>query len=343
MQPKVSILVPIYKVPEIYLRTCIESLINQTLKEIEIILVDDGSPDKCGKICDEYAALDNRVIVIHKANGGLAAARNSAYDCAKGEYITFIDGDDFLEQDACELGYVALKENDVELVFWNQITEYNNSSKEIKTFGNDDIFFDKEACKELQIRVLDFNGRIAQVFSKMIKKDYLDKYNIRHIDDLRQGAEGFVFNIQLFNHLESAYYLSKPLLHYRYNEQSISHTPNEKNYFYIIKCFEWIKEYIKNCDNSKELLNMLYNRILYVVVTTAITGYFNPQNNQSFNEKKVGLLQFVNQSLIQESLKKASLKGLGIKRIIIITLVKIKCFWVLDVLGKIRRYELGHK
>ena len=76
-KPKVSIIVPVYKVPEIFLRQCIESCVNQTLKDIEIILVDDGSPDNCGKICDEYATKDNRIKVIHKINGGLAAARNT--------------------------------------------------------------------------------------------------------------------------------------------------------------------------------------------------------------------------------------------------------------------------
>ena len=96
--PKVSIIVPVYKV-EKYLRKCIDSIINQTLKDIEIILVDDGSPDNCGKICDEYAAKDTRIKVIHKENGGLSSARNAGMEVAEGEYIGFVDSDDWIESD----------------------------------------------------------------------------------------------------------------------------------------------------------------------------------------------------------------------------------------------------
>lgn len=93
--PKVSILIPVYRVPEKYLRNCIKNCIGQTLKDIEVIIVDDGSPDNCGKICDEYVACDNRIKVIHKSNGGLSAARNTAFENATGDFITFLDGDDY--------------------------------------------------------------------------------------------------------------------------------------------------------------------------------------------------------------------------------------------------------
>lgn len=96
MQPLISIIVPIYKV-EPYLRKCIDSILNQTHKNLEVILVDDGSPDNCGTICDEYAAQDNRVRVIHKANGGLSSARNAGLDVMTGAYVGFVDSDDWIE------------------------------------------------------------------------------------------------------------------------------------------------------------------------------------------------------------------------------------------------------
>lgn len=99
IRPKVSIVVPIYNV-EKYLHRCVNSLIRQTLKDIEIILVDDGSPDNCPKICDEYKNKDIRVKVIHKKNAGLGLARNSGLDEAKGEYVVFVDSDDFIEESA---------------------------------------------------------------------------------------------------------------------------------------------------------------------------------------------------------------------------------------------------
>lgn len=97
----VSIIVPVYKV-EKYLRKCVESILSQTYHDIEVILVDDGSPDSCGKICDEYALADGRVKVIHQTNGGLSAARNAGIDIASGEFLSFVDSDDYIEPEMIE-------------------------------------------------------------------------------------------------------------------------------------------------------------------------------------------------------------------------------------------------
>ena len=104
--PKVSVIVPIYKVKP-FLRQCIDSIINQTLKDIEIILVDDGSVDGEAEICDEYAIHDKRIKVIHKNNEGLSAARNDGLDQATAPYIMFVDSDDWVEPEFCELPYTA--------------------------------------------------------------------------------------------------------------------------------------------------------------------------------------------------------------------------------------------
>ena len=110
-QPLVSIIVPIYKV-EPYLRRCLDSIVNQSYTNLEIILVDDGSPDNCPQICDEYASKDNRIKVIHKKNGGLSDARNAGLDICKGEYISFVDSDDWVDEKYIEtLLDLAIKEN----------------------------------------------------------------------------------------------------------------------------------------------------------------------------------------------------------------------------------------
>ena len=111
MTPLVSIIVPIYKV-EPYLRRCLDSIVNQTYTNLEIILVDDGSPDGCPQICDEYAAKDERIVVIHKENGGLSDARNAGLDICKGEYISFVDSDDWVDERYIEILFDLLtKEN----------------------------------------------------------------------------------------------------------------------------------------------------------------------------------------------------------------------------------------
>ena len=344
LNPLVSIVVPIYKVPETLLRNCIESLIGQSLRNIEIILVDDGSPDKCGKICDEYKDKDERIRVIHKVNGGLAAARNSGQDQATGKTLMFLDGDDYLESNCCELTYDALVANDAELVMFNQFTNYPNSQVEIQSFEKDESrLFVKEECKKLQARVLDFNGKIAMAFMKLIRLDYLRKNNIRHVDELRQGAEGFVFNIQLFEHLTRAYYLNKPLLHYVYNGQSISHSSSAKNNEYIVRCMEWIDDYIQNKSENKNLHTSVLNRMLYVVCTTAVTGCFNPSSPLSYLEKVLMFENFLSHELVQDAIQNAPREGLNKQRRFILYLVEKKCFRLISLLGWMRKKQLEHR
>ncbi len=114
MSELISVIIPIYKV-EPYLAKCVESVLGQTYSNLEIILVDDGSPDRCGELCDEYAETDSRVKVIHKRNGGLSDARNAGMKIATGEYLAFIDSDDWIERDYFEVLYRLLKDNDADL------------------------------------------------------------------------------------------------------------------------------------------------------------------------------------------------------------------------------------
>ena len=110
MKKLISVVLPIYNV-ENYIEKCMESVLNQTYKNIEIILVDDGSPDNCPIICDQYVKEDNRVKVVHKENGGLSDARNAGIKVANGDYITFIDSDDYVDKDYVEFLYNTIEEN----------------------------------------------------------------------------------------------------------------------------------------------------------------------------------------------------------------------------------------
>lgn len=128
----ISVIVPIYNV-EKYLNRCVDSILNQSFSDFELILVDDGSPDNCGKICDEYAKKDNRVIVIHKQNGGLSDARNAGIEWAlqnsDSEWITFIDSDDWIHKDYLKLLYNAVKDNNVDV----------SVCRFVRTTGEDDL------------------------------------------------------------------------------------------------------------------------------------------------------------------------------------------------------------
>jgi len=336
-QSKVSIIVPVYKVPENYLKKCIESIIAQSMQDIEILLVDDGSPDNCGEICDSYAVKDSRIRVLHKKNGGLSSARNAGFQAATSKWIMFVDGDDWIELDMCDYMYREGEKNDVQLVMCGIMKDYIKTSVEYKFYLEDHKVYEGEECKWLQQQLLVYNGNIAVAYSKLIDRELLLKHNILHDEVLRQGAEGLEFNLRLFEKLERAEFVNKPFYHYIYNESSISAAPTEENNEYVLKCFEKIKEFIDSSGNKEMLEPWLDNRLLYVIITTAISGYFNPSNTEKYSIRKKKYKKYLTKPIIAEALKTENLRGLSKQRKTVLWLIKHQQFWLLQVLGMVRK------
>ena len=163
-EPLISIVVPVYKV-EKFLEKCIDSIINQTYKNLEIILVDDGSPDNCGKICDEYAKKDKRIKVIHQQNGGLSAARNTGITKATGKYISFIDSDDYIEKDYIELLYTTIKQSKADIAIGSHTVIYDTGTKLQKATGEKSILKPKEVLE----RILYDNNIDYSAWAKLYK------------------------------------------------------------------------------------------------------------------------------------------------------------------------------
>ena len=166
----ISIIIPVYKV-EKYLEKGIQSVINQTYENLQIILVDDGSPDNCGKICDEYAKKDHRIEVIHKSNGGLSDARNKGLEIAKGEYIGFVDSDDYIEADMYEVLYNLLKQYNADVSICNFYT-VSQGKISIKNADNGINEYNRiEILKEI---LLDKNIQ-SYAWNKLYKKELFDE------------------------------------------------------------------------------------------------------------------------------------------------------------------------
>lgn len=168
---KISVIIPMYKV-EKYLKKCIESVIKQTYTNLEIILVDDGSPDNCGEICEEYKKKDSRIKVIHKENGGLSDARNKGIDVATGKYVTFIDSDDFIEKNYVEFLYNLIQKYNADISIGSHKIIYNN------------IIIDKSTYKE-------FSENSEKILEKILYDDGVDLsawgklYKIKLFDGIR--------------------------------------------------------------------------------------------------------------------------------------------------------------
>lgn len=158
MNPVISIIVPVYNV-EIYIRKCLDSILNQTFKDFELILIDDGSPDMCGVICDEYKNTDSRIIVIHQRNSGISMARNAGLNIAKGKFIAFVDSDDYIHNQMYEIMLSAIIKYSADIVICDY---YNINEKKNQMINN----INTDSC--------DF--RILSSFEDKRKFIYIDKY-----------------------------------------------------------------------------------------------------------------------------------------------------------------------
>lgn len=215
---KISVIIPVYKV-EKYIKQCIESVVNQTYDNLEIILIDDGSPDKCPQICEEYACKDERIIVIHKKNGGLASARNSGLDIASGDLISFVDSDDWIDK---EMYYqmVELKEkNKASIVCCEGIYTDGKDLFErcfsCKSTGT--ILDGKEATKEI---LLDKVG--SQAVKGLYDKACWDGVRF----PIGMLYEDIPTTFKAFEKALSIVYLDEPFYKYRINPKSISGSSN---------------------------------------------------------------------------------------------------------------------
>ena len=253
--PKVSIIIPIYNV-EKYLKECLDSVVNQTLKDIEIICVNDGSTDKSGQILDEYASKDNRIKVIHKENGGYGKAMNIGFDNATGEYIGIVEPDDYVEKNMYEELYKKAIETGVDLVKSDFYTFVGDDLSRINTYKSLDksnSYYDKIINPEDDILVFNL---VSNTWSGIYKKDFLLKYHIRH--NITPGAsfqdQGFWF--QTFIFAESIYFMNVPFYHYR--KDNANSSMNNKSKIYAIKEeYDFIGDILKN-NPEKE------NKFLYI-------------------------------------------------------------------------------
>lgn len=261
MNPLVSIIVPVYKVEE-YLDECIESLVNQTYHNIEIILVDDGSPDNCPKICDDWVARDDRIKVIHKSNGGVSSARNEGLKVACGEWIWFVDSDDTVEINALE--ELVKYTNEVDLIVFNSKTE--------ELYTKDDRFF-KDYYFKYQFGFEPWN--------KLYKKSVIEKNNLE-FDTQESVGEDLLFNITYYQYANTYKFTISKYYNYRVREDSAMQSNNE------MRLEQQLRLYAKIYKIYKEKLDEKTLAQLYIM--HLISG-INQCGKQNIDDEKIKLIE----------------------------------------------------
>ena len=225
---KISVIIPVYNV-EAYIEKCLKSIMEQTYKNLEIILIDDGSTDNSGKICDEYAKKDTRINVIHRKNGGLSVARNDGIKIAKGEYICFVDSDDYVTENYCEVLYNTLKSNnaDISAVSYKEIRDegipvLDADEKDKTKFNNECIIYDND---EIIIQMLKWETFRNMAWNKLYKTEKVKK----HLFLEGYAFEDIYFSYEILSDVKRVAYINTPCYYYIRRNNSISLTCSEKN------------------------------------------------------------------------------------------------------------------
>lgn len=288
---KISIIIPVYKV-EPYIRQCLESVVNQTYQNLEIIIIDDGSPDNCGKICDEYAQNDNRIHVVHKENGGLSAGWNDGIAVSSGDWITFIDSDDWVDASYVErfIANVPCADKADVIVAGSYYEERGDSTAECVSFTKPFSFVEGKGKEYLQKKVFVVTDRrhpydrMAVVWNKLYRADFLKDEGILFNIMVRAGlGNDVLFNYMVLEKAQTVCGINYAGYHYRILNSAGTRRfdPNRpKAVHYLL---ESISRYMNDNSASPALWEAFDAYAFTNILANLSLCYFHDENTEEYH------------------------------------------------------------
>ena len=300
---KFSIVVPCYKV-ERFLPKCIESLCSQTMREIEIILVDDGSPDNSGKICDEWANKDKRIKVVHKSNGGVSAARNDGLALAQGEYIIFCDSDDWMASDALESLYVKAKETDADIVIGDVAQVFGNIEKIVHFYDKEFVTSDKEYIDELiktnfcrKYCPNPYNGKPAFGYggpwNKAVRTSFLIDNQIKFDVRVKGIFDDIIYTAYILAKAKKIAYIQKNIYYYRILSNSITHSYKSNLLEINDAIFNSWNEFLSAYGSDGRFKEAYAANVIRRLKSTLGLYYFSSMNPMSIRDQFIDIKRLI--------------------------------------------------
>lgn len=329
MKPKVSIIVPVYKTQET-LEKCVNSLFEQTLQEIEIILVDDGSPDESGKMCDSFCE-DSRVHVVHKENGGLSSARNAGLKIASGDYIGFVDSDDYVHPEMFNKLYDKIESDKSDMCICSHFTVNADGNIVEHHFQNMPKLLSRSEI--LKMLILPMIGIVPGtdekeiegfVYRNLYRKDIILNYEFK--SEREFFAEDVISALELYKECEQISILDECLYYYKYNGESLSNIYRTKVYKLLNNLLEWEDAYLKKerlFDQEKQRLFSTGVKFLIFSIKNIKKGNLGEKREQ---EEVKSVLE---QPMIRESIHNINIFKYGWKMKILVLLARCSCIKIL--------------
>ena len=340
--PFVSVIVPIYNT-EKYLRECVDSIRNQTLRNIEIILVDDGSPDNSPEICDEYEKMDSRIKVIHKSNQGLGFARNSGMEIASGEFIAFVDSDDFVANNMFELMYMTAKKYNADEVRCGTLFYDGGTSKERRNVNSDAVFCGKN---EVLSFVLDLVGPLPSekrdvkymisAWGAIHSRKVINENNVKFTSERQSLSEDMIFDLDLLPKMNCIVCIPDCLYYYRLNLESLSHFFSMEKYKRYSVFFSMMKKRLDCISEEKEYI-LHYYRSQFLYLRNVLKGVFNKSEN--YFSSRVNARQILNDQLWHDLLSYYPYRQMDWKHRLYFFVLKHKWCFILSIIHQQKLWD----
>jgi len=318
--PKISVVVPVYNV-EKYLRRCLDSIVNQTFRDFELICVNDESPDNSLEILREYEERDDRIVIIDQKNTGASIARNNAFNAARGEYVICFDGDDWVDLDTLEVLYNEITSENADIVIFSYVREYEGRAIKKNIFPQDKIIFLENECKNLQrfqvglineeLENPENADAICSAWSNLYKLEIIRSKSLAYVDMKIIGTfEDGLFNIEYYEYVKKAVYINKHFYHYfKGNESSLTTRYRHELLEKWDNLFEILEKYITDRKLPLDYYEALNNRIAFSIIGIGLNLI---SSNLSFSKKMHEISLILNGKKIRPAIKNLKIKYLPI-------------------------------
>lgn len=338
MENLISIIVPVYNV-ENYIHECIDSLLNQSYKNIEVILVDDGSTDKSGMICDEYSKIDKRVKVIHKKNEGLGFARNSGLQIATGKYVTFVDSDDYVGEDRIKKLYLLLQKYNADVCL-SGFTRVFQKNKQVCTNPySSNVFFDNISRTVLP-KMCGADGKgldqiPMSVWLGLYSNDIIKKEQIKFVSERKLISEDLVFDFSYYPYVKKVCISNTTDYFYRDNPKSLTTRYRADRFEKQIILYEEILNRAKQLNIADECQARLDNTLISIARYCIKLEYkYEAINGTKYANERVKYI--CNNELLQNRLNNFDDSHIKISSRIINALMKKKLYLCIKIIMKIK-------
>jgi len=352
--PKISVIIPVYNVEQ-YLSQCLESVVSQTLSDIEIVVVDDGSPDESSKIYQSYADKDSRIIIVKKENAGVSKARNTGLMHATGDWVIFIDSDDWMATDACEILYREAVNNDVDMVIADVYIHHEKSVNErVHVFSESFVSEDRKLIKQYKKSIIGYayNPKpykkctmptgLGGPWNKLVKRSILSENNILYDSYVNGIFDDCLFSLEVLEHVKKIAYVACPVYYYRMVATSLLHRYKANILDTNYRIFERIQKHIQKYERWEDFKGAFFFYVVRRLDESLGVYFFAKENPQSFRERLNSLKQLILSEPYRMALCEVDEKLLHKSRRMMCLMGRIKSAAGIFIVYKLKWWKLKH-